>query len=138
MARPACISAPLAPRHSGRALAGARRMSETFTICSWVLVAIGIAMTAWLCPRAWAFVPYMLLPFAIRAARRFTTRSVVLLVTLLSVCIGFWFHWDAAFIHLSTLNLIPFEVVVVESLVAIATWLVVRRVERVTHDQNAG
>ena len=113
------------------------QMAKTFTICSWLLVALGVAMTAWLCPAVWEFVPYMLLPLAIRAARRVTTRAVVLFLTLFSVCIGFSADWDAAFIHLSTLNLMPFEVAIVESLVIGATWLVVRRIERVPHDTKA-
>src|SRR6266496_2179582 len=112
-------------------------MSITFRICSWLLVAFGISMTAWLYPHPVAFVPYVLLPLAIRAARRIGTRAFVLTLTLASVCAGFWYFWDAAFVHLSTLNLIPLEIAVVESLVAGATWLVVRRVEKGTHAHNA-
>jgi hypothetical protein len=53
------------------------------------------------------------------------------------VGVGFWYFWDAAFVHLSTMNLIPLEVVIAESLVAGATWLVVRRVERVRDETHA-
>ena len=106
-------------------------MAKTLTICSWLLVALGIAMTAWLWSYPLAFVPYLLRPFAIVAARRATTRAAVLVLTLCSVCFGFWYFWDAAHVHLSTMNFIPLEVVIVESLVAGATWLVVHRVERV-------
>ena len=109
------------------------RMAITFTICSWLLMALGVGMTAWLYPHPLAFLPYVFFPFAIVAARRDSTRAVVLLLALSSVCFGFWFFWDAAFVHLSTFNLIPFVVVVVESLVAGTTWLVVRRIERLTH-----
>src|SRR5439155_25907161 len=117
-------------------LGGYTRMAITFRVCSWLLVVFGIGITAWLYPHPVAFLPYVLLPFAIRAARRVSTRAVVLALTLASVCVGFWFFWDAAFVHLSTLNLIPFEIVVVESLLAGATWLVVHRIERGTHADN--
>lgn len=75
-------------------------MAITFTVCSWVLVALGVAMTAWLYPHPLAFLPYVFFPFAIVAARRVGARAVVLLLTLLSVSVAFWFFWDAAFIHL--------------------------------------
>ena len=109
------------------------RMTNTFSICSWLLVAVGVAMTAWLYAHAWAFVPYLLLSLGITTARGLATQAVMLVVTLCSVAVGFWFFWDAAFIRLSTLNLVPLEVVVLESLVAGVTWLIVHRVERVKH-----
>jgi uncharacterized membrane protein len=111
-------------------------MAITFRICSWLLVSFGVGMTAWLYPHPVAFVPYVLLPFAIREARHIVTRAVVLTLILAFVCVGFWFFWDAAFVHLSTLNLIPFEVGVIESLVAGATWLVVRRIEHRKYAKN--
>ena len=111
-------------------------MAITFTVCSSLLVAIGIGMTAWLYPHPVAFAPYVLLSFAIIVARHTAARGVILAITLASVCVGFWFFWDATFVHLSTLNLIPFEIAVVESLVAGATWLVVHRIERVTRESN--
>src|SRR5438132_747173 len=112
-------------------------MATTFTVCSWLLVALGVGVTAWLYPNPFGFVPYFLLALAIGSTRRFGTRAVVLVLTLASVCVGFWYFWDAAFIHLSTLNFLPFEVVVLESLIAGATWLVVRRIESVKHETNA-
>src|SRR5437763_512319 len=105
------------------------RMARTFTACSWLLVALGVSMSVGLFPLG--FIPYVLFVFAIRSARRGTVRATVLLLILLSVCVGFWCFWDAAFIHLSTLNLIPLEVVVLESLLAGGTWFVVRNVEKV-------
>ena len=112
------------------------RMAITLTICSWLLVALGIAMTAWLYPHPLAFLPYLFFPFAIISARRVGTRAVVLALTLLAACVAFWFFWDAS-VRPSTLNLLPLEIVIVESLVAGATWLVVRRIERATHAHNA-
>jgi hypothetical protein len=112
-------------------------MAKTLTICSWLLVVLGVSMTAWLCPHPLAFVPYALFAFAILAARRVAVYATILVLTLFSVCVGFWFFWDAAFVHLSTLNLIPLEVAVVESLIAGTTWLVVRRIEGVTHEPGA-
>ncbi len=107
-------------------------MAITLTVCSWLLVVLGTATTAWLYPHPVAFLPYVLFPFAIISARRVGTQAVVLLLVLGSVCVGFWFFWDAAFVRLSTLNLIPFEIAIVESLVAGTTWLAVYRIERVT------
>jgi len=105
-------------------------MATTFTICSWFLVVLGVGVTAWLYPNPVGFVPYLALAFAVMSARRVGTRAVVLLLTLGSVCVGFWYFWDADFIHLSTLNFMPFEVAVVESLVAWALWFAIRRVEK--------
>lgn len=104
-------------------------MGITLTICSWLLVALGIAMTGWLYPHPWAFLSYLLFPFAIISARRVSIRAVVLVLTLLAVCVAFWVFWDAL-VRPSTLNRIPFEIVMAESLVAGATWLVVRRIKR--------
>src|SRR2546428_12144897 len=84
-----------------------------------------------------ALLPYVLFSLATSSARRLATRAVVLILTLSSVCIAFWFFSDVAHVHLSTLNVIPLEIVVVESLAAGATWLIVRRIERVAHAQNA-
>jgi hypothetical protein len=97
-------------------------------------MAIGVLMSICLFPPG--LVPYVLFAFAIRAARRVLVRVTVLLLILLSVCVGFWCFWDAAFIHLSTLNLIPLEVAVVESLLAGGTWLVVRNVEKIRNEHT--
>jgi len=112
-------------------------MAKTLTICSWLLLALGIGLSGWLYPHPLIFVPYVVLSFVIRTARRLTTRVCVLVFTLISVCVSFLFCWDAAFIHLSTLNSTPLVVAIVEALVAGAMCLVVRRVERVTHAHNA-
>ncbi|MBN9693947.1 MAG: hypothetical protein J0M24_27200 [Verrucomicrobia bacterium] len=112
-------------------------MNITLTICSWLLVALGIAMTAWLYPHPLAFLAYLFFSFAIISARRVRTRAVVLVLTLLSVCFAFWFFWDAL-VHPSTLNFIPLEIVILESLIAGATWLVVRRIERKSPTGLAG
>jgi ABC-type Na+ efflux pump permease subunit len=104
-------------------------MNITLTICSWLLVALGIATTAWLYPHPLAFLPYLFFSFAIISARRVRTLAIVLVPTLLAVCVAFWFFWDAL-VHPSTLNLIRLEVVFAETLIAGATWLVVRRIER--------
>ncbi|MEI7730889.1 MAG: hypothetical protein WCO56_15045 [Verrucomicrobiota bacterium] len=109
-------------------------MITTFTVCSWLLVGLGVGMTIWLYPNPIAFVPYVLLAVAIRSARRLGTRAVVLVLTLASVCIGFWYFWDAAFIRLSTMNFIPFQVAIGESLVAGGALIVVWRAERMTHE----
>ena len=113
------------------------RMAITFTFSSWLLIMIGVGMTVWLYPHPVAFVPYVLLGSAIRGASRIVIRAVVLTLTLAFVCVGFWFFWDAAFVHLSTLNFIPFEVAVIESLGAGAVWLIVRRIDRTGHAQKA-
>jgi hypothetical protein len=105
-------------------------MSMTLTICSYVLVALGVLLNIWLFPHPLAFIPYVLLFFAARAARRSVARIVVLVVTLCSVCIGFWFCFDAAFIRLSTLNFLPLEIAVVKSLVAGLLLLAIHRLER--------
>jgi hypothetical protein len=113
------------------------RMATTLTVCSWLLAALGAGVTVWLCPHPLMFLPYVFLGLGIRAARRIATRAFVLILTLASASVGFWYCWDAAFIHLSTLNLTPLVVVVVEAVVAGATWLVVRRIEKDTHAHNA-
>jgi hypothetical protein len=112
-------------------------MATTLTICSWLLAALGAGVTVWLCPHPLMFLPYIFLGLAIRAACRLATRAFVLVLTLASASVGFWYCWDAAFVHRSTLNLTPLVVVVVETLVAGVTWLVVRRRERVIHAHNA-
>jgi hypothetical protein len=112
-------------------------MARTFTVCSWSLVALGFGVTTWLYPYAVGFVPYLLLAFATMSAHRLGSRAAVLLLTLGSVCASFWYFWDAAFIRLSTLNLMPFDVAVVESLVTGAAWFAIRRSERVKHEASA-
>jgi len=116
-------------------------MPKTLTICSYLLAALGAIVTLCYFPYVSSWLPLGLLPYgfftlATRSARRLATRAVVLIVTLVSVCVGFWFFWDAA-VRPSTLNLLPLEVVIVESLLAGATWLVVRRIERASHAHNA-
>ncbi len=112
-------------------------LAATLKACSWLLVALGSAMTAWLWLFPPAFVPYLFLAFAIRASRRLVVRAVVLVVSLGSVCAGFFVYWDASFIHLSSHNTNPLAVVVIESLLAVATWLVVRRLEREVIQEHA-
>lgn len=116
-------------------------MAKTLTICSWLIVALGALVTLRYFPYASSWLPLGLLPYvffvlAVRSALRRSTRAVVLILILSSVCIGFWIFWDAL-VRPSTMNLIPLEIVIVESLVAGATWLVVRRIERTTHAHNA-
>lgn len=105
-------------------------MAKTLTICSWLLLGLGIGVNFWLSPNPLVLAPYIFLPFVIRAARHLTARVIVLLFTLISVCVSFWFCWDARFIHLSTLNLMPLDVGLVEGLLAGVLWFVVSRVER--------
>ena len=64
--------------------------------------------------------PYVLFVLAAWSARRLTTCAVVLILTLSSICVGFWFFRDAL-VRPSTLNLAPLDIVIVESLVAGAT-----------------
>lgn len=112
-------------------------MAKTLTICSWLLVALGVLVTMGYFPYDSAWLPLGLLPYvffalAARAARRLATRAVVLSLRLTSVCIGFWFFWDAM-VRPSTLSLIALEVVIAEALMAGMTWLAVWRVERLKH-----
>lgn len=104
-------------------------MRTTLTFCSWGLWALGIVVAALLYPVAVAFIPYLLLPYALIAAHRTTTRAVVLVLTLVLVCVAFWYYWDAAFIRISTMNLIPFEIAVIESLTAALASVIVYRIE---------
>jgi hypothetical protein len=106
------------------------QVCTTLSICSWALVGLGVAMTSWLFPVSWAFLPYVLLSFSIASARRVGTRAVALVLVLASVCVGFWFFWDADFVRFTTLNLNPAFVVAVECLVSVAAWPVIRWVER--------
>jgi hypothetical protein len=112
-------------------------MAKTLKTCSWLLAVLGVGITIWLFPNPLALAPYAVFMFPINAARRLVVRVIILVLTLLSVAVGFWFYWDAAFVHVSTLNLIPFEVAVVESLVAGMAWFVVHRIEKVT-DERVG
>lgn len=109
-------------------------MAKTLTTCSWLLAVLGVAMTIWLYPNPLALAPYALFLFPIDAARRMVVRATLLVLTLLSVVIGFWFFWDAAFVHFSTMNSIPFMIAVIESLVAGVAWRVVHRIEKVKHE----
>ncbi len=116
-------------------------MAKTLTTCSWLLAVVGVLITLRYFPYAssWlllGLLPYVFLVLATQSARRLAARAVVLILTLASVCFGFWFFWDAL-VRPSTLNLVPLEVVIVESLVAGATWLVVRHVEQPTHAHNS-
>jgi len=64
-----------------------------------------------------------MLPFAIGAATGLAARAVVLCVVLATVCIGFWYCFDATYVHLSTMNFMPEFIACVQSLVAGATLL---------------
>ena len=104
-------------------------MARTLTICSWLLVALGAAVTIGLIPHPIMFLPYIFLGLASSTARRLPVRAFVLALTLASVCVGFRSCWDAAYIHRSTLNFWPLNMVIVESLLAWVAWGVVRRIE---------
>jgi hypothetical protein len=108
-------------------------LSKTLMVCALGLVAMGFVITGCLYPNPLAFVSYALLIPTIRSTRRIITRAAVLMLTLILVGAGFWFFWDAAFIHLSTMNFIPFELAVVESLVAGMSLVIVRKIERVNY-----
>jgi len=110
-------------------------MAITLTICSWSVLALGLAMTAWLYPHPMAFLPYLFFTFAIISTRRVSTRAVVLILILVAVCVAFCFFWDAK-VRPSTFKPL-IELVIVESLVAGATWLVVRRIDQARHAHNA-
>lgn len=115
-------------------------MAKTLTTCSWLVAGLGTVVTLLYFPggSGWwplASLPYVWFVLAARSARRLATRAAVLVLTLSSVCLGFWIFWDAR-IHPSTLNLNPLAVVIAESLVAGATWLVVRRIERPAIDKT--
>ena len=112
-------------------------MAKTLTTCSWLLAVVGVFITLRYFPYTSSLLPVGLLPYvflvlAAQSARHLAVRAGVLILTLMSVCLGFWCFWDAR-IHPSTLNLVSLEVVIIETLVAGATWLVVRRIERETH-----
>lgn len=108
-------------------------MARTLTICSYSLAALGVLITFYFdsSPFAIGLLPYLFFAFAARSARRPTTRAVVLILTVSSLCLGFWTFHDAL-VRPSTLNALPFDIVVVESFSAGATWLIVRRIERAT------
>jgi len=110
------------------------RMAKTLTICSYLLATLGALVTLGYFPYVSSLLPLGLLPYAFfilatRSARRLITLAAVLILTLLSVCVGFWFFWDALVLP-STMALLPLDIVIAESLSAAATWLVVRRVDR--------
>jgi len=114
-------------------------MAKTLIICSWSLLALGVVMTGYfilpcttkelssLLVTALNFVPFILVLGAIRAAKSVGRRAAVLVATLFVVGFGFSVYFDRSFIHLSTLDFSPIEVPLVQSLVAGATWLGVRR-----------
>jgi hypothetical protein len=104
-------------------------MANTLTICSYSLLALGLAVAAWLYPHPLMFAPYLILPFAIHTARRLIVRWLVLAYSLILVSVGFWFCWDVTFVHVSTLNLMPLNVAMVEAVVTGAICFVVRRVD---------
>jgi len=104
-------------------------MLTTLTVCSWLLAALGAGVTVWLIPHPLMLLPYCFLFPAIRASRRVLTRTFVLALTLASVCIQFWYCWDAAFIHLSTLNFDPAFVSIYEAAFNLVAWLVIRRMD---------
>jgi len=107
----------------------------TLTICSWLLVALGTCVSLWLCPHPLVFLPYIFLALAIRVARRLAVRSVLLALTLACFCFTFWYCWDAAFVRVSTMNMMPIVVGLAESLVATVTWRTVRHIETVRHEK---
>ena len=115
-------------------------MAKTLTTCSWLLAVVGVLVTLRYFPYITPLLPLGLLPYvflvlATQSARRLAVRAGVLILILASVCLGFWCFWDAR-VHPSTLNLVSLEIVIVESLVAGAAWLVVRRIERKPHAPN--
>jgi len=87
-------------------------------------------MSAWLYPDWIVFVPYIFLAFAMRGTARPALRGLVLALTVLYVGTEFWFSWDAAYIHPSTMNAIPGIVAIVAALFALVTDLLVRQIER--------
>ncbi len=113
-------------------------MSRTLTICSWSLVALGILMTGYFfLPRPansvvqnivafWVYAPYIVSFFPILAARSCAARAIVLGAVLFNVCYGFWFYFDLAFVHLTTMSDVPLTVPFVQSAVAAAAWVFVR------------
>ena len=108
-------------------------MSKTFTTCSYLLAALGVALTLAYFPYApsWlplGFLPYALLVGAAWSARRLRICGLVLAFMLASVCVSFWVFWDAI-LYPSTLNLMPLDVLIVESLVGGAVWISVSRSE---------
>jgi hypothetical protein len=109
-------------------------MAKTFSTCSWLLAALGVAVTLAYFPyvAAWlplGFLPYALLLGAARSARRPSLRAAVLGLMLATVCTTFWVYWDAI-LRPSTLNLMPLDVLILESLVGGVAWAAVRRSER--------
>jgi hypothetical protein len=105
-------------------------VANTLTFCSYLLVVLGMGMTAWLLPNPLVFLPYVFLFFAVRAARRAAVRGLVLAVILASVGVSFWFCWDAAYVHLSTMNSVPLLVAGVELVIAVGMDFLVWAVEK--------
>ncbi len=114
---------------------GLPSMVKTLTICSWLLLLIGVLMTcyfilprtrpelSWVAVTAWALLPFALILSAIRRARGVRRKATVLVAALFLVAFGFSFYFDTTYIHISPLDYSPIEVPFVQSLVAGATWL---------------
>jgi hypothetical protein len=107
-------------------------MGKTISVCSWLLIALGLAVCGWLGPHPLTFLPFILLALAARKAQGILACVWVLLLTLASVCASFYFLWDAKFIHWSTLNLWPIQAAIVESVAALITWFAVRHPKKTT------
>ncbi len=82
---------------------------------SWVFVAV------------WMLVPFYLLVQAIQIAHEKIVVAVVLLAALFVVGFGFWVYFNATHVHISTLDLSPIYVPLVQALVATGVWFGVRR-----------
>jgi len=111
-------------------------MAKILRTCSWLLAVLGACVTFSLHPHPIMFLPYIFLALATGAARRLAIHAVVLVLTLTSVCVHFWYNWDAAYDHLSTLNFMPRDVAVLESLIAGAAWRIIRRSERAKYESD--
>lgn len=113
-------------------------MSKTLAFCAWLLVVFGFCMSLWLCGHPWALLPYGLILLSAVAARALACRVVICGLALLFVVTGFSVLFDARFIHLSTLNLLPDAMILVQSALGATACVAITVVECRKEKQQRG
>jgi hypothetical protein len=98
--------------------------------CSWLVIVLGVAVTAWSFPVLWAFLPYLFFAFANAAARQIRLQARVLALGLFSLCLSIGWFWHAAHVNYDGLYFRLIAVVIGQSCLAAITWRFVLRARK--------
>lgn len=93
-------------------------MLATLKISAWTTMLVGLVASSLLAPHPVVLLPYPLFFFVFRLAQSLGDWGLSLFVTVLCVGWNVWVCLDARYIHLSTLNLNPLLVALIETALA--------------------